>query len=269
MSDALFQPDGRGLLTATERARSPWSPESLHGGPVAALVARAAEAVESPGPMDPARLTLELLKPVPTTPLAVSTEVRRSGRMVQLVEVEVSAGEVAVARGQVLRLRRDDSATTAAAGGTATGPPPFPDEPAAPVRGLREPDQEWAGFHNTGVEHRFAAGGFHLLGPATDWIRLTVPVVTGEEPSPFQRVVAAADFANGISAVLAVEEATFINPDLTVHLHRPAQGEWIGLASATSVGPHGIAVSSTDLFDRQGLIGVSAQSLLIQPPPGR
>ena len=39
---ALFVPDGDDLVP-TDLARGPWSPESLHGGPVAALVTRATE----------------------------------------------------------------------------------------------------------------------------------------------------------------------------------------------------------------------------------
>ena len=46
-------------------ARGPWSPDALHGGPVAALIGRAVEACPSDEPMHVARLTVELLRPVP------------------------------------------------------------------------------------------------------------------------------------------------------------------------------------------------------------
>src|SRR5262249_51871874 len=57
-------------------------------------------------------------------------------------------------------------------------------------------------FHADAVEHRFVAGGFDRPGPATDWIRLRVPLVAGEPTSPLCRVAAAADFGNGVSWVL-------------------------------------------------------------------
>ena len=68
----LFVPDGRRLVP-TERARGPWSPDALHGGPVAALVARAAETVPGGEELQLVRITLELLRPVPMAPLAVTS----------------------------------------------------------------------------------------------------------------------------------------------------------------------------------------------------
>ena len=43
--DALFTVLDDGRVQATELARGPWDPDALHGGPVAALAARALEAV--------------------------------------------------------------------------------------------------------------------------------------------------------------------------------------------------------------------------------
>jgi len=262
-ADALFTPEPDGRWLPTDLARGPWSPAQLHGGPVAALAARAVELLDTPGPMDPARMTLELLKAVPLEPLTVGAEVIRAGRNVQLSEVEIHSGETLITRGRVLRFRRAEGATAPWAEATAVPPPPPPPAEGGPQRFFR--DEEWVAFHNTAVDHRFVAGAFEALGPATDWIRLRVPVVPGEEPSPFQRVVAAADFANGVSAVIPFDQATFINADLTVHLNRPAVGEWIGLEARTTVGPHGTALAHTSLFDSSGLVGTTAQSLLVQP----
>src|SRR4051812_21664912 len=113
-AESLFTSDGGGAWMPTDLARSPWSPQSLHRGPVAALVARAVEALDAPAPMDPARFTLELLRPVPVAPLRVEATVIRPGRNVQLAEVEVQAGGSVVARARVLRIRRDEGATAAA-----------------------------------------------------------------------------------------------------------------------------------------------------------
>lgn len=100
-------------------------------------------------------------------------------------------------------------------------------------------------------------------GPATDWIRLRVPVVPGEEPSPLQRVAAAADFGNGISGVAEFDQLLFINPDLTVHLHRLPAGEWVCLDAVTWMEDRGVALAESRLWDEQGPLGRSLQSLLI------
>src|SRR5439155_1666657 len=95
---------------------------------------------------------------------------------------------------------------------------------------------------------RFVAGGFDRPGPATDWIRLRVPLVAGEPTSPLCRVAAAADFGNGVSWVLSrLEGYTFINPDLTIYLHRMPAGEWVCLEAATwpRSSPSGSRAAST------------------------
>ncbi len=109
------------------------------------------------------------------------------------------------------------------------------------------------------------SGAFDTPGPATVWVRLRVPVVGGHEPSPLQRVAAAADFGNGVSAVLDFARYSFINPDLTVSLSRPAVGVWVCLDAATHTGIPGVALAASTLFDTEGPIGQSVQSLLVEP----
>ena len=99
------------------------------------------------------------------------------------------------------------------------------------------------------------------------WIRLLAPVVEGEEPSPLQRVAAAADFGNGVSRVLSWETHLFINPELTVHLLRPAEGAWICLDARTLIGGAGIGLAESALYDERGRIGGAAQSLLVDARP--
>ena len=122
-------------------------------------------------------------------------------------------------------------------------------------------------YHSHAVEHRFVAGGFDRPGPATDWIRLRVPIIEGEAVSPLSRVAAAADFGNGISWVLSrLDGWGFINPDLTIYLHRLPIGEWVCLEAVSRVEPQGIGLAESRLWDERGLIGRSLQSLLVDRP---
>jgi hypothetical protein len=52
--------------------------------------------------------------------------------------------------------------------------------------------------------------------------------------------------------------------DTVVHLHRLPTGNDFGLRARGSIGPDGIGVTTADIFDRQGFIGTSAQTLLVQ-----
>lgn len=108
-------------------------------------------------------------------------------------------------------------------------------------------------------------GSFEEPGPATAWIRLRVPLVAGEAISPLCRVATAADFGNGISWVLNRRDGyRFINPDLTIYLHRHPAGEWVGLESVTLPEPFGVGMAESRLYDERGPLGRSVQSLLIE-----
>jgi hypothetical protein len=108
-------------------------------------------------------------------------------------------------------------------------------------------------------------GYFTELGPATAWARLRYPLVAGEETSPLERVLAVADSGNGLSGELDITRWHFINPELTVHLHREAAGEWICLDAQIAISAGGAGLATSVLSDQAGQIGVGAQSLLISP----
>ena len=110
------------------------------------------------------------------------------------------------------------------------------------------------GYH-TAMEWRSLSGGFLEPGPAKFWMRQLVPLVAGEEPSPLQRTLVIADVGNGISAVLDPREFLFINVDLTVHLERMPEGEWVCVDAVTRPRPNGIGSAESELSDRRGRIG--------------
>ncbi len=259
-TEALFVPGADGLVP-TDRARGPWSPDALHGGPVAALVARAGE--DHPGNradgLQLARMTLELLRPVPVLPLTVSTSVLKSGRKAQVLDLTVRAGGTEVAVARVLRLKRAGAGQALAPSGDEA-PPPLPDDcpPRAPMF------NRYPAFHNEGVEMRFVAGTGELPGPATVWIALACPVVAGEDPTAWQRAAAVADFGNGVSNELDFRTASFVNADLTVSLHRPPVGEWVCLDARTRFGTPGIGAAESALWDVRGRIGRAVQSLVVE-----
>lgn len=258
MSTALFERRGEAFVP-TELSRGPWSPHALHGGAPGALVARAVEQHEPSG-MLVVRLTMELLRPVPLAPLNLSVRTTRPGKKVQLVEVSLRTETHEVVRATALRMRQAEVPLPEVPHDTESVEPPERGRPVEDSGIFGE------GFHTRATEHRFVKGAFLELGPSTDWIRLAVPVVEGEEPSPLSRVMAAADFGNGISAVLGPSH-TFLNPDLTVYLHRHPRGEWVCLDARTRVEPNGIGMAESRLFDRDGPIGRAVQSLILEARP--
>lgn len=275
MPDCLFtrDPADADLYHPTELSRGPWVPDAQHGGPPSALLAMALEACDdaatprmpagSDDAMFVARLGVELLRPVPLSPLRLRVRPERPGRKVQIVAASLWSGDTEVARATALRIRQKRV-------GIPEGAFQMPDPPAPPQTGVNT-DTPWrhagglVSFHSHAVDHRFVSGGFDRPGPAVDWIRLRVPLVDGEPTPPVSRVAAAADFGNGVSWVLSrVDGYQFINPDLTIYLHAYPSGEWVCLDATTYPQPHGVGLAESRLWGEQGLIGRSLQSLLIE-----
>jgi hypothetical protein len=88
-------------------------------------------------------------------------------------------------------------------------------------------------------------------------------LVAGEQPSPLQRVMIAADVGNGVSAALDYRRYLFINVDLTVHLERLPAGEWVCVDAVTLPQPNGVGTAESVLSDERGRLGRALQTLLI------
>lgn len=254
--DAFYLPLGNDRWAATPHTVGPWDARFQHGGPPSALLARAIERTEPREDCLVARLTVEILGPIPVGELTVRSRVVRPGRSVELVEAVLAADGRDVARATAWRVRRTTSSAVPSRHAAA---PALPETPISTVGGA------WVDGYLSAVEWRFAAGRFDGPGPATAWTRLRHPLVPDEEPSPLQRVVAVADSGNGISGELDLRSWHFINPELTVHLHREVIGEWVCLDATTTISPGGAGLATSVLSDLDGPVGVGAQSLLVAP----
>jgi len=257
---ALYLPTDDGYL-ATALTIGPWDPGLQHAGPPAALLAREAERVSAIDGGQTVRLAYDILAPVPVGPVRVSAQVVRPGRRIELVEAALCGEDGRpLMRLTAWRMRvREDGATPA-------------DAPPSPVAsGPEESRPEVAAFfgqdvaYHRALEWRFAAGGFNAPGPAAAWTRPCCDLVEGEPMTPLEHLLVMTDAASGISASLDWTRATFANVDLTVALHRPPRGGWLGMDAATVLGSAGAAQCFAVLFDTGGAIGRSAQSLFVEP----
>jgi Thioesterase-like superfamily len=253
---SFYEPAGGGFL-ATELTRGPWDPGAQHAGPPAALLARALERLPEADEFQLARLTFEILGPVPIGPVVLDARITRPGRRVQMVEADLEvAGQMRI-RARGWRLRKSELDLPAAA--IVTDPPP-PGPEQATGGGFFPTGQEH-GYH-TGMEARFLDGGFTEAGPARVWLRMRYPLLAGEEPTPLQRTLIAADIGNGISSALDFRRWVFINVDLTVQLERLPAGEWICVDAETRPHPNAIGSSDSVLYDGEGRIGRALQTLI-------
>jgi hypothetical protein len=220
---------------------------------------REIEAIEGSDDFQVGRVVFEILRPVLIGPVTVETRVLRPGRKVRMVEASLSgeAGELMRATAWQLRTTEIELPEDAV---DDPPPPPGPDQGWVPEF---FPTGQDAGYH-TAMELKAVAGAFLELGPATMWLRMRQPLVAGEEPTPLQRALVAADVGNGISAVLDYHSYVFINVDLTVHFERMPEGEWVCVDAVTRPQSTGIGTAESVLSDERGRIGRAAQSLLIE-----
>jgi hypothetical protein len=260
-TEPFFSLVGDGVVTPRPHARSPWSPDMMHGRLLAGLAARCVDRGHLEPGLRPARLTVDLFRSPPMEPVVESSRVLRAGRRLKVVEVVQSIGRAEVARSVAVLMRTSDHPD----GKVWTPEPwdvPAPDDvpvpPDSPMRQL------------TSMEIRAVDGmGMGSDGQRRVWLRDALDLVDGETLTPFQRLAMASDFASPL-ANSSTEGLRFINGDITVLVGRLPEGEWIGIEVGAHIGHEGIAVARCDLYDRLGrvaFVDVSAVSNTPMQPP--
>ena len=263
MADSFFTVDGSAFVP-TDLARGPWDPEACHAGPPTGLMARALE--RALPELRLARISVDLGRPVPMAGFTVHAEVVRAGRAtgnsrVAIVDrdgnerVTATGMHVAVTDMPLFEQRLDNTrAVTPRLADAVPG-----DFPIGPFRhGL-------SGFRDA-VEVRYPEGEDDLPGATTVWMR-TVPLLPDEEPSPFQRICPLADCGNAFSRHADPDQVQFVNTDLIVALHRDPVGEWLGSSAASTWQPAGVGLADALLFDDEGPVGRTLQTLLLRAAP--
>ncbi len=252
----IYRVDGNSVVTSPDAA-GPWDRRMQHGSAPASLVTWAAERIPTPSPMNIARVTIDLMRPVPVAPLTIETTILREGRKIQLCEIKLLADGVQVVGATVLKIRTQAQA--------------LPDDVEELPVTLPLPEDSFAedGHAATSpfvrsVSMRAARGRFGQAGAGAIWFRVDHPLIEGEPLSQAMRAVVAADFSNGTASTLDFRAWTYINADLTVNFSRQPVGEWILLDGESWIGPDGAGLAMSRLADRQGYFGRAVQSLVIE-----
>ena len=267
MTDAEMSPDeapgflfeSRGeSFHPTALAGSPWGPEFIHGGATAALLTRAVEPAGGGSEFHVARITMDLFRPVPMSPLTMSAEALRDGRRLRVVEATLCAADGPVAVARALLLRRSEMALRAE---SRPFDLPHPDQ-------LRDSTHESGarrthmppGVH-TCVEKRVGSG-FDGSGHGQAWFRLPVGIVAGESVTPLMRLGLCSDFGNGLAQIEAEAGVGYINADITLYIERVPVGDWIGLDARSHIMDGGMRMVNTELYDLEGRVGRVDQATL-------
>ena len=207
-----------------------------------------------------ARLTANLLRPIPIAELAVAVQTDYAGRNAAHFSAALSADGKELARFTALVQRESELPLPEGLPGHPLPQAPRTVEASPAAKFPFSP--ELPGYADL-MEGRVAEGKF-FRGPCAIWFRLRHALVEGDAPAPIERVAVAADSGNGISAILDFRRYVFVNSDLTVNLLRRPEGEWICLEARTLLGPAASGLAEARIYDEKGLVGRSTQSLVVR-----
>ncbi|MEC8427224.1 MAG: thioesterase family protein [Pseudomonadota bacterium] len=254
---AFFHTDDGEVFTGNDAARGPWSEDACHAGPVTALIARALERCIPEQQL--MRLSVELIRPVPMAGIRITTAKTKTGRAVSSAKADMyDLNGKLVAKANSLHMVQQDLGEVPTLDFTLPSfeqsvPGPFP---------ITKTMHSKPSF-SSGTEVRYPPGENIEPGPTTLWMK-TINILDGEEPTPFQRLCPLADCGNGISRNSDLGDLMFMNPDITIAMHRAPTSEWIGSSAKSFWQPNGMGLAQAQLFDREGPIASVMQTLLLQ-----
>ena len=206
------------------------------------------------------RLVVDLTRPVPMAGFKVEAEMVRPGRSVSTLRsalIDREGRQLVTANG--LALRQLDGSVV-----PSTSSPQRELSQATPGEfPIKRTLHHQPGFAQS-TKVRYPPNETSDPGPTTIWMA-TVPLIEGEEPSPFQRICPLADCGNAFSRNAEPWDIGFVNPDLTIVLDRQPKGAWLGSSSHSRWHDNGTGVAYATLFDQDGDVGTATQTLLITP----
>jgi Thioesterase-like superfamily len=242
-----------GGLVPGAHAQGPWSAGMLHGRLLAGLAALAIERDHGVEGFVPVRLTVDMFRNPSMEPAEVTTTLVRAGGRVRAMDATVRIAGVEVARASALYLRTADAPTDDAVPVTHAWDALPPDTQIDAI-------DEGAAFDVVAPDGR----GFDAPGRRQRWLRDRRQLVGGHELSPFVRAALVADIASPL-ANFGPAGLDYINADLTLHLGRMPEGEWIGVETSHRMAAAGVSVAACTLHDRLGPIGSSTVCAVRNP----
>lgn len=247
---ALFALDGE-TLVPQPIARSLWKADQMHGVATCGALGRAAERAVADLNRDdlrPARFTVDLFRAPSMNPCTTRVEVLREGPRIVVLHafLEQDGEDVAAARVLFLKPGENPSGQVWSSEEVLTPPPldiaPPTDDPRPPFF-----------FSDAGWSQDFSA---HQNAGRKQMWQVALPIVAGEDTSPFAGLAGAADTTSMVMnwGSRGVEH---INTDVTLAISRLPVGREIGMAGLTWQANQGIATGTAVVYDRVGVFGTS------------
>ncbi len=253
--DSVVADCGDGEFHPSPLASGPFL--GLQGGVIAAMLFRTGQALV-PAEFRPIAQRTEFFRAAPVAPCRATARIVKSGRRIMSIDCELTSisGEQTFARSQ---------SAFATPSAISVEPPDI-----TPWDGHASPETLRSRSSNS------PHGGPWLMdvlegradptGPV--WFRWSRPLFTGDCDLTFASILSPADWTHGIARPgypgLPPAKA-WPNYDLSIHVERQPQGQWIGLRPEGRWRPDGFGIGYSDLIDQAGLFGRVAMGVVIVP----
>ena len=255
-----------GVFSPSIHTGSPWSMSTQHGGPINALLMYGIETATLDTPKRVARLSVDILRPVPREPLRLNTRILREGRRLAVVDAalerESDGMPVAVARAQLMKDRDDHKPLFPRA--AEHNPTPNDTDEADLISESRRREGP-PGFHlNIEMRH-----GMDKSGPI-GWFTWSGELIIGLATSSAQRCAAICDLATIVSGRMRLSgegrwdnkiRFEMLNTDTTIHFLRPPIGDWFAFYDPSIIDERGTGITETPLHDKNGVLGRVVQTV--------
>lgn len=246
---ALFRAEA-GLLVPQDIARSLWKADQMHGVATSGALGREVErTVLAAGRTDlrPARFTVDLFRAPSMGPCMVEATVVREGTRLMLVDATLTQDGDVKARASGLFLQESENPD-----GRTWTPTDVPQPPPLDVAEVTDaPRVPFFFSPESGWSQDFAA--HQNDGRKQTW-QSALPIVVGEQPTPFQGLAGAAD-STSMVCNWGDKGVQYINTDVALAISRVPVSQEIGLAALSRSAHDGISVGTAVVFDREGVIG--------------
>jgi acyl-coenzyme A thioesterase PaaI-like protein len=259
MPEAFFTVDGDSYVPAV-MARGPWG-AAMAGQVVGGLLGWAIERSGIDPEFQPARFTVDLLRPALLEPVRIQTSVQREGRRIKLVDGTLMQNGKTVARASALFLRRGDHPDGRVWSSPVAMPPLPTDSDGFPAD---MPFLIWGYGANSERSSRSMTQWEQSHSQKFAWVRVFRPMVQGHPLTAFTRLAFVGDTTSSLTH-WGTGGLRYINADYTVTASRLPDGEFLGLAAQSHYGAAGVAAGAATLFDRHGPMGTSSTLALAQP----
>ncbi len=255
---AYFERTGPSTFAPTAHVGGAWNTDEQHIAPALGLMTHLTQldhAQRHDEALAITRLSFDILGVLPMEAVEVDVRVLRPGRTIELVETTLShAGRAAVLCRAWFVAGRDTASTADGDLAPLAAPGTMP---------AWDPSDVWPGGFIASAELRRSESH---PGRAGYWVRTDVPLLD-EPTSTLAAAAGLFDIANGMTVRADPAEVAFPNLDLTAHLFREPVAGWLGFDTTVTFGPDGHGLTSSNLHDERGPIGVLAQTLTVRPVP--